>query len=124
MSLRDIKKKSRRDLHNKMRVAANYYSNAAASPRLIYVRVHSKVLLQGDLKGTNLNYAQTEELIPRIIFDRLEVLMPPKNSLVVISADEGFKIGPTEPVDGDFVTAQASRMSAAELAVCAYPEHP
>lgn len=116
MGLREIKTKARRDLHKAMQVPASYYESAAATPRLIHVRVHTKWVEQGDLKGTNLSYAETEDKAPRIIFDRAEVAMPPRNSYVVISAEEGYRIGQTEPFDGITITAEAAVMTATELA--------
>jgi hypothetical protein len=122
MGLREIKTKARRALHTAMQVPASFYETPAATPRLIHVRVHSKWIEQGDLKGTNLNYAETEDLAPRIVFDRAEVANPPRNSLVVISAEEGYRIGQTEPVDGITITAEAARMTAAELSGKTLPE--
>lgn len=122
MGLREIKTKARRALHTAMQVPASFYETPVATPRLIHVRVHSKWIEQGDLKGTNLNYAETEDLAPRIVFDRAEVANPARNSLVVISAEEGYRVGQTEPVDGITITAEAARMTAAELSGKTLPE--
>ena len=116
MSLRSIKLKARRDLHNAMKVPASYYSDDATYVGLIHVRVHTKWTQQGDLKGTNLNYAETEDATPKVLFDRLEVASPPRNCYVVISAAEGYRINQTKPADGEFITAECAPMTAAELA--------
>lgn len=115
MGLREIKSKARRDLHNAMKVPASYYSDPATYVGSIHVRVHTKWVKQGDLKGTNLNYAETEDVAPRIVFDRAEVSNPPRNGFVVISAEEGYRIGQTEPADNMTITAECARMTAAEL---------
>lgn len=122
MSLREIKNQARRDLHEGMKVAASYYESSVATPVLVHIRVHTKWLEQGDLKGTNLSYAETEDTSPRIVFDRSEVAAPPRNSFVVISAEEGYMINHTEPPDGITITAVASDMKTAELAGKTLPE--
>jgi hypothetical protein len=116
MGLREIKNEARRDLHDEMKVPASYYSNPATYVGTIYVRVHTKWTEQGDLKGTNLNYAETEDTVPRVLFDRSEVANPPRNGYVVISSEEGYRIGQTEPPDGITITAEVAPMTVAELA--------
>jgi hypothetical protein len=116
MGLRDIKAKARRALHTAMQVPASYYATALTAPRLIHVRVHTKWIELGGLKGTSFNYAETEDRAPRIVFDRTEVPTPLRNSLVVISAEEGYRVGQTEPIDGMTVTADVTVLSAADLA--------
>ena len=122
MGLREIKTKARTSLHNAMRVPAAYYATPATAPVLVNVRVHSKMVQQGDLKGTNLNYAEREEIAPKLVFDRSEVANPPRNGLVIISATEGYRIGQTEPPDGITITAEVSRLSASDLAGKTLPE--
>lgn len=116
MGLREIKTKARRDLHNAMKVPASYYANAIATPVLIHVRVHTKWLEEGDLKGTNLNYAERETTTPRIVFDRDEVANPPRNAMVIVSEEEGYRVGQTEPADGITITAEVMPLSPADLA--------
>jgi hypothetical protein len=122
MSLRQIKDKARRDLHQAMRVPASYYSDPATYAGTIHVRVHTKWVAHGDLKGTNLNYAESEDAAPRIVFDRDDVANPPRNGFVVISATEGYRIGQTEPPDGFTITAECARMTATELAGKVLPD--
>lgn len=116
MSLREIRERARRDLHTAMRVPASLYEPGAAEPRLIHVRVHTDYAEQGDLAGTNLNYAEREEVTPRLVFDRSEVPMPQRGSYVVLMADEGYRVGQAEPPDGITIKADVARMTAAELA--------
>lgn len=122
MSILDIRKTARRGLHEAMRVPASYYETEAATPRLIYVRVHSKMIQQGDLKGTNLNYAEREEESPHVLFDRAEVDNPPRGAMVILSDSEGYRTGATEPPDGITVKAEVARMRAAELVGKTMPE--
>ena len=99
-----------------MKVPASYYSDAATYVGTIYVRVHTKWTEEGDLKGTNLNYAERETITPRIVFDRSEIANPPRNSLIIVSAEEGYRVGQTEPPDGITITAEVSPLSPADLA--------
>jgi hypothetical protein len=115
MGFYEIKEKARRLLHQTMKRPASYYETPGSAPRLVYVRVHTKWIEQGDLKGTNLSYAETEDTTPRIIFMRDEVNNPPRLGLVILSADEGYRIGQTEPSDAISVTAEVTRMSAPDL---------
>lgn len=115
MGLREIKTAARRALHQAMRVPASYYQDDAATPVLVHVRVHTDYTEQGDLKGTNLNYAEREEVAPKLVFDRSEVAMPRRSSMVIISASEGYRVGQAEPPDGITVKADVSRLSASEL---------
>lgn len=121
-SLREIKTAARRALHQAMRVPASYYETPIATPRLIHVRVHTKWTQHGDLKGTNLNYAEAEEVAPTLIFDRSEVENPPAGGFVIISAEEGYRIGQTKPKDGITITAEVARLRAAEIAGKTLPE--
>jgi hypothetical protein len=117
MSIRDIKARARRDLHNLAKVAASFYETSAAVPRLIHVRVHTKFNQQeGDLKGTNLNFAEKEAEKPKLLFFREQVNMPPRNGLVIISADEGYRIGQAEPADGLSIKAAVVQLKPEEIA--------
>ena len=99
-----------------MKVPASYYETPASAPRLIHVRVHVKDdEKQGDLKGTNLNYAEREEVEPQLVFDLAEVDNPPAGGYVVISADEGYRIGQTKPRYGFTQRAVVARMRSTEL---------
>lgn len=98
-----------------MQVPASYYADGVTYVGTVHVRVHTKWTQQGDLKGTNLNYAETEDVAPKIVFNREEVSLPPRNSYVVISAEEGYRINQTKPADLFTITAEAAPMTAAEL---------
>lgn len=122
MGLREIKTAARRALHQAMRVPASYYETPLSTPRLVHVRVHSKMVEHGDLKGTNLNYAEIQDVAPKLVFDREEVDNPSAKGLIIISAEEGYRIGHTEPKDGITITASVSRLSAADLVGKTLPE--
>lgn len=117
MSIRDIKARARRDLHNGMKVAASFYETSAATPRLISVRVHTKFNQQeGDLKGTNLNFAEKEAEKLKLLFFREEVSLPPRNGLVIISLTEGYRLGQADPPDGLSIKVHVTVMKPEEIA--------
>lgn len=121
MGFREIKAKARRDLHDKMRVPALYY--AAGSPVGVpcSVRVHTKLNKQeGDLAGTNFSYAEQEVHIPAVLFWRSEI-DPNNKGVVMISADEGYRINHVRPPDGLTITAEVVTLSEAERAAFAVP---
>jgi hypothetical protein len=120
MGLRDIKAKARADLHQAMRVGAFYYTDANATPIPCNVRVHTKFAALGDQKGTSFSYAETREMVPRLIFWKSEI-DPDNRGMVMIAADEGYLIDHVDPPDGLTVTAQVSNLDAATRALLSYP---
>lgn len=119
MAFRDIKRQARRDLHNTLKVAALYFrddedGNLLDTPELVYVRVHTKREKAGDMAGTNLSYAEVQEISPRIIFMVDEVAAPVRNAIVSIAAGEAYRIDNTLPADDITVTAEATRMPLAQ----------
>lgn len=69
----------------------------------------------GDMSGTNLSYAVVQDTKDRILFMRDEVPEPPRGALVIISSDEGYVVDNVEPPDGISVTAEVTRLDAAEM---------
>lgn len=124
MSLRAIKTKARTALHHQMRVRAFYYpaGNPAAEPATVHVRVHTKFDAQlGDLKGTNFNYAEIEAQVPRLVFWRSEQ-EPDNLAVVMISADEGYRINHVHEPDGLTRKAEVETLDAADRAQFDFPE--
>lgn len=122
-SFRDIKRKARRALHQKMLVPALYIVGDSA-PVLVHVRVHTKFDALGDMKGTNFNYAERQDVLPRLLFMRDEVAMPARGAYVSISATEAYTIDHTDPADDISITAFVTPVLASEFAALdlPYPE--
>lgn len=116
MTFRDIKKQSRRDLHDTMRVAATcYVGGAIGSPVSVFVRVHNKHVSAGDLAGTSLGYAEVREDAPKIVFDVLE-RVPARGDVVSVSETEAYRVDTPDPADGEFQVAAVVPLSAAQAA--------
>lgn len=92
-SFRDLKLRSRRALHEAMKVPAIYYARPGSAPALIHVRPHTAPRLQGDMKGTNLSYAEVWESPTTVIFDVEEVgQIVPRNAVVIVGLTEAFLV--------------------------------
>ncbi len=123
--LRQIKAKARADLHQAMRVRAFYYAPGTdevnnPTPPTVYVRVHSDNKALADLKGTNFSYAEDRTMVPKLIFwlaDRI----PQQFAVVMISAEEGYRIDNLDPVDFVTQTAYVEHLRPEDLANYSYP---
>lgn len=121
MGFREIKAKARGDLHDKMRVPALYYAPNSPVGVPCFVRVHTKLnKQQGDLAGTNFSYAEQEQHVPAVLFWRSEI-DPNNRGVVIISADEGYRINHVRQPDGLTITAEVVDMTAVDRAAFAVP---
>lgn len=110
-SFRDIKRRARRDVQNHMRVPALYLASFDAVPVPCFVRVHTKFQALGDMKGTNFNYADREDITPRIILWREEIPQPiPFNAIVSVEAGEAYYLNITQPADDLTITAMVVKL--------------
>lgn len=120
--VRDKLRRARNGLHRRMSVPALYMPMAGSkSQALITVRVHESWRALGDLKGTNFNYAEVEEITPRIVF-LLSELRPQRNAYVSVGPGEVYRIDVVLPDDDITVTAKVVKLSAAEAKGFPYPE--
>lgn len=128
-TLREIKRKAKRKLHDIMLVPALYLlPNPVGSPSPyqdpvpVNVRVHSKFKLNGDQVGTNFNSAERHEDIPQIVFDRFQISMPARGAVISIEQGEAYRIDNVKPSDDDFITARCTRLRLAETVGLPLPE--
>lgn len=107
----ELKRRARRQLHDAMSVPAFYFADPKdkASYVPIFVRVHYRFDPLGDMKGTNLEYAERQEVIPRIIFDNTEIT-PQNNAVVSVRPGEAYQVDNILPPDDFTSTAEAPRM--------------
>lgn len=121
-SFYEMKRRARRQLHDAMSVPAFYFADPKdkTSWVLVSVRVHYKFDPLGDMKGTNLEYAERQEVIPRLIFDNNEIT--PRNPAVVsVRHNEAYQVDNTLPPDDFTTTAEAPRMPANLAALYPHP---
>ncbi len=112
-SLRTLKRRARRDLHNALLVPALYLLGDSpwVDPPLIHVRLHVKFNDVGDLQGTNFHFATRQEVTPKIVFDLGEI-DPVGGAIISIEAGEAYRVDNLMPPDDQFVTAEVIRLSA------------
>ena len=88
---------------------------------MITVRVHEFWKALGDLKGTNFNYAEVEDITPRIVFLLSEV-GPKRGAIVSVAPGEAYRVDLVLPVNGITVTAKVVKFSAEEAQGFPVPE--
>lgn len=81
------------------------YIVGLSPPLLVHIRVHTKFAALGDMKGTNFNYAERQDELPRLIFMRDEVMMPERGAVVSVELGEAYTVDHTDPPDGISITA-------------------
>lgn len=117
MSIRDIKRSARRDLHREMAVPALYLvpdGDGWLAPVPCTVRLHTKFQALGDAKGTNFHYAEREEETPKAVLLRDDVSAPTRGCVISVEAGEAYRIDHAAEPDDEFVTVTILRLAAEE----------
>ncbi len=129
MGFAEAKAKARRAVHDTMARPASFYVDPSAdSWEALSVRYHSKMAVIGDLPGTNLNYAEQQDIREKCIFwrDELTALfgtaIPRRGALVIFTADEGYYIDNVAKPDGLTVSAEVVRAEISDLAGKSLPD--
>lgn len=115
MNWRVHKAKARADIHRNFAVPAVYITHAAGNPIRCNVRVHLKV----DLNANDFVWPNSPgyfDMKPAIIFDKTEVPKPLNDSLVVVSSEEIYRIGVSEPFREGFAKTEMSELDIDERA--------
>lgn len=102
-SIRDIKRKARRDLHQHMQIPALYIA-PGAEPVLLHVRVHTKwdatTMDSGSGNGT---LVSRQSIMPKILFMLDEVAAQgarlTRKGIVSVEAGEAYRLDNDEPED-------------------------
>ncbi len=114
-SLRDIKRKARRDLHNQMKVAALYLAAPGDAGVSITVRIHTKWDALGIQNAEN-GLAVRRESKPKLIFmlDEMQAagVTVKRGAIVSVERGEAYKLDNAEAPDDITVTFIATAMSA------------
>lgn len=118
-AFRDIKRRARRDLHQRMRVPALYIATPGATPKAVHVRVHTKFEDSGDFSERDIGNALRHDKAPRLIFMIDELVAQgayplARNAIVSVEPGEAYRIGATEPPDDITITADVSPVPAAQ----------
>ena len=109
-------------LHERMSTPAIYLPAAGSRSQIsISVRVHEFWKALGDLKGTNFNYAEVEDISPRIVFLLSEVA-PKRGAIVSVAPGEAYRVDLVLPHDDITVTAKVVKYTAEEAKGFPVPE--
>ncbi len=123
MSIEELRRESRLALHAELARPALYYASGeiAGGYVPITVRLHTKMLMIGDMKGTSFAYAETTDQQERLVFLVSEVADPTRHALVVLTPIEGYWVDTVEDRDGVTVKATVLQAAPAELTGFAAP---
>lgn len=131
---RDIKRKARRRLHEKLSVEAMYLVPIPApvgssgpgpfydTPELINVRIQERFDTAGDMKGTSLHYAERQIESTVLVFDSLEVDKPARNAIVSIETGLAYRVDNTKPQDDQWFFSEVKRLPKAETVGLPIPD--
>lgn len=123
MSIEAIRHHARKALHDTMSRRASLFLTASdTTPDEVTARYHSKTGLVGDLKGTNLSYAENHDDVEKVILWRSEIVeltgepgIPPRGALLVFDETEGYWFDNVLPPDGQTVSVEVTRASTADI---------
>lgn len=119
---RDILRKARSDVHSQLSVAAIYLTAADAEPQVVSVRAHTRAAEIGPGDVAMPGLAERFDTTPRIRFLRSEVSQPRRNGLVLLSADEGYRIQAVRPAYRLTIDAEVSDLRPEDCAAYWQPE--
>lgn len=104
---------------------ANYFADPTGDPSTyteLKARYHQNPVLSGDLQGTNLSYATTHDKNESVVLLVADVGVPPRNSIAVFSAAEGYVVTSSKPPDGITVTCEVYRAPPQDLVGLTAPD--
>ncbi|TPI86358.1 hypothetical protein [Mesorhizobium sp. B2-8-9] len=121
-SHRDIKRQARRDLHDRAKVPALYIESTGADPVPVTVRIFDKFQALGDIKGTNQQYAEFDDNMPRIIFMRADLPSPKRGAIFSIEPGEAYRLDSAMATDDLTITWHVVKLDAEDADGLPVPE--
>lgn len=128
VGFRAIKRDARRRLHESLATPALYLTlGVGAVPLPVTVRLHVTFGPQGEVEGGPQYAAQIQDVTPRIVFLRSQLVslpngMPARNHIVSVEEGEAYRISNIRAPDDITITAEVARVSAADAAGLPVPE--
>lgn len=116
MALAHIRAAARRNLHRAMQVPALYIPPGANAPIYeINVRVHDKLVKQGEIDGLDYTASTVIESVPQIVYLREDAEWPvARGGVFSIEPGRAYRVDHAMPPDGLTVTVRVLRLSASE----------
>lgn len=118
-SLIDIKIRSRRALHDRLKRTAYLY-RLGSGMKVIGVRTNTEPTGMGDVKGTSFVYAERRDVEPTLIF-LAEQHQPLNGDIVMLSPTEGYRVEAPDPPYNITISAMAARLGPKDLALYKAP---
>lgn len=124
MQFRQLKERSRDKLHRALSYPAAYAAGPGQAARLVRVRTHIKnPFMQGDMKGTNLSYAETAEAQITLVLWAADYPAPiQRGHTFVLDREEGYFVDNVHPPYRGTITVEVSPLTAAQVAALDAPE--
>lgn len=121
-TIRDIKRRARGSLHSNMSVPALYTAVTGATPVDCTVRVWTSFAAIGQPVTGGQEYADRQDVTPKIRFLLAEIPAPRRGAVVSVETGEAYRVDHINAVDDEYVTAEVTRLTAAEAAGLPVPE--
>jgi hypothetical protein len=126
-SFRALKRRSRRHVHDRMKVPALYIASTGANPVPINVRIHRGFDKSGDIGGRNNDWMSREDIKdPALVFMLDEVatagITLARPAVISVQDGEAYQIDRMEPADDITVTAKVTRLELADTIDLPVPE--
>jgi len=110
-TFRQVKRKARNQLHQRLAEPALYLATPTDAPVGVSVRLHLSFAALGELlRG---GFGEREELTPRIIFMGSQIT-PARNGIVVTQDLGAYRIDNTMPPDDISITGEVVKLTAAQ----------
>lgn len=114
---REQRRAARRALHADRAVPAYYIATVGATPVQVSVRLWTEFAYRGrPAVRMAQEYAERQEAVPKLIFSADEIQFIRVAAIVSVEAGEAYRIEVVHPRDDTTITADVSRMTAAEAA--------
>lgn len=112
---RDIKAKARASVHTNFEVPAVYLTHATGTPLLCGVRIHTKISpVENEFTWPSMpGYLDID---PYVIFQMNQVSKPLSNSYLIVSPEEVYKLGVSEPSREGFIKTMVVPLKENEIA--------
>lgn len=114
MTFRDIKRRARQTIHDRLAEPALYFADQDATPVPVTVRLHLRFDALGELLTVSAGFADRQELTPRIIFMNSQIT--PARDAILVTKDLGaYNIETDVAPDDITTTAEVSKISKGQI---------
>lgn len=120
MSIRDLKEKSRRALHDRLGSRAIYVDRDTRAETPCVVRLHEAGAATGDMAGFDFGPAEMLIETPRIVI-LTGTVIPTRAGVFSFSATEAYACETVKPPHGITTMVECTTMTPAQIAAAALP---